>query len=201
MGKQGKTDDQISDSILERAREEEKYYNNLYDFAIAVSRANEMSFNGANPYKIANILRKLLESFYSLCLYDPEIIKKGMEKHTEEVAKKVEKEVDKIEDKEIVLMGKGNMLEINEEGWGLCPMCSSKILKVTSVTRLENFPVYCKRCKADHVVNWWNAKKLRIEYKRYVNDNAIIENAFKGTGLKSFRYTGYSATERAAMRR
>ena len=189
------------DYVMAEAVEDCKYYDDLYSFSITISKANEMSFNGAKPYKIANILRKLLESFYSLCLYDPEIIKKGMEKHTEEVAKKVEKEVDKIEDKEIVLMGKGNMLEINEEGWGLCPMCSSKILKVTSVTRLENFPVYCKRCKADHVVNWWNAKKLRIEYKRYVNDNAIIENAFKGTGLKSFRYTGSSATERAAMRR
>lgn len=186
---------------MDEAAEDCKYYDDLYSFAIAISKANEMSFNGEKPYKIANILRKMLENYYSLCLYDPNMIKKGMEEHKEEIAKQVKKEVDKIEDRQIILMGKSNMIEINAEGWGLCPMCSSKLLKVTSVTRIENFPVYCKRCKADHVVNWWNAKKLRIEYKRYVNDNAIRENAFKGTGLKSFRNTGYSATERAAMRR
>lgn len=94
-----------------------------------------------------------------------------------------------------------NFLRIDKSGWGLCPVCGTRVLKVTATTRLENFPVFCKRCRADHLVNWWNADNQRILYRRYVNDRYLREQALKGTGLTSFRNTGSSATERVAVGR
>ena len=211
MGKQIKADDQISDSIMERAKEEEKYYNNLYDFAIAVSRANERSFEGEEPKKIANGLRKVMNTFLSLCLYSPDSIDVGCKNNTvmhtqkaaEEVKREEEKKKEEVKEEETktkLRLISGKFLEIDSEGWGLCPECTGKVLKVTEVTRIENFPVYCKKCKAEHVVNWWNAKKQRIVYKRYVNDSAIRQSALKGTSFRSFQNSGSSATERAAIR-
>lgn len=40
------------------------------------------------------------------------------------------------------------------EGWGICPVCGQKNIKVRSDTVLINYPMYCKRCKCDHVVSW-----------------------------------------------
>ena len=96
-----------------------------------------------------------------------------------------------------------NFLKITPDGWGLCPVCKNKVLKVTYTTRLENFPVFCKRCRADHIVNWWNADMQRIMYKRYVSDRYVreqAEKAYKGVGYKHYLDTGVSATERVAMK-
>ena len=94
-----------------------------------------------------------------------------------------------------------NFLRIDKDGWGLCPVCRTRVLKVTATTRLENFPVFCKRCRADHLVNWWNADNQRIMYKRYVNERYLMEQALKGTGLRTFQNTGLSAPERVAVGR
>ena len=189
----------ISNSC-EDAKKEEYYYDLLYKFAVDISKANEKSFDGYEPYIIANDLRKSLESFFELCMYDPDLITLGKQRFSEKIKQEVAEELKAAEQKQQEKkVYQGKFLQIDAEGWGLCPVCDTKVLKVTSITRLENFPVYCKRCKADHLVNWWNAKQQKILYRRYTNDNAIRDKALKGTGLKQFRYTGSSATERAVI--
>ena len=97
-----------------------------------------------------------------------------------------------------------NFIKENE-GWGLCPVCRKKMVKLTSTTRLIDFPAYCKGCKAEYVVSWWNVDKKEIEYTRYVNNTHYVHKgnirneAMKGTGLKAFVNSKTSATERVAM--
>ncbi len=191
---------------------EVKYYDMLYNFAGVVSKANEQSFEGWEPKMIAKTLRKSSEAFCSLCMIDGMEHKPVEEKaeQSKTVAGKRKSPADS-EDKpttakeaeEPVMLPErpkpGNFLRI-ENGWGLCPVCSSKVLRVTMTTRLENFPVYCKRCRAEHLVNWWNAEHQRIAYKRYINDSHLRNQALKGTGLQSFRNNRGSATERVAVK-
>lgn len=184
--------------IYENADMEVKYYDMLYEFAGVVTRANEQSFEGRKPEYIAGRLRRSAEAFCRLCMID----NFTEDKKQEEKRKKLQEHegtrtVHKQEDKPLP----DNFLHIDKDGWGLCPVCHSKVLKVTATTRLENFPVFCKRCRADHLVNWWNAENQRIMYKRYVNERYLMEQALKGTGLRTFQNTGASATERVAMGR
>ena len=175
----------------------------LYDFAGVVTKANEQSFEGLTPKRIASTLRRSAEAFCRLCMLDTltgdkkqdEAGEKPQE-HKEELPER-ESPIAQTEEKPLP----DNFLQIDENGWGLCSVCRSKVLKVTATTRLENFPVFCKRCKADHLVNWWNADNQRILYRRYVNDRHLREQALKGTGLYSFRNTGTSSPERVAMGR
>lgn len=194
----------------DNAEEEIKYYAMLNDFASVVTKANKQSFQGMTPKHIANTLRRSAEAFCNLCMIDAIIGSNGpdaaQEKvqeqatvHKEEAAAPEQEAGWEPQQKEQPIPD--NFLRIDKSGWGLCPVCGTKVLKVTATTRLENFPVYCKRCKADHLVNWWNAENQKILYKRYVNDRHLREQALKGTGLASFRNTGSSATERVAVRR
>ena len=205
------------------AETEMKYYDMLYSFAGVVSKANEQSFNGWEPKMIAKTLRKSSEAFFNLCMMDQfgHLVsyerckanaaeeKKGPAQRAEGAAEaqgtpvgsRSRGKAAQSEEEPETLPERprpGNFLRI-ENGWGLCPVCSSKVLRVTMATRLENFPVYCKRCRAEHLVNWWNAEQLRIEYKRYINDSHLRNQALKGTGLQSYRNSGSSATERVAM--
>ena len=187
------------------------YYDMLYDFACLVSKANEWSFEGNEPKAIANKLRNGLDAFVHLCMLeklDPN--EKKVEKIPEPPKKLPDPEEPKkevVEEKVAVKPNKktlpDNFLKITPDGWGLCPVCKNKVLKVTQTTRLENFPVFCKRCRADHIVNWWNADMQRVMYKRYVSDRYIreqAEKAYKGVGYKRYLDTGVSATERVAMK-
>lgn len=194
------------------AEAETKYYDMLYNFFGVVSRANEQSFAGYQPRMIAKHLRKSAAAFCNLCMIDS-IEPERAEEKAETVKQAAEEKKALTEDKEKPTTAKepeapetlperpkpGNFLQI-ENGWGLCPVCSSKVLRVTMTTRLENFPVYCKRCRAEHLVNWWNAEHQRIEYKRYINDSHLRDQALKGTGLQSFRNNRCSATERVAVK-
>lgn len=188
---------------------EVKYYDMLYNFAGVVSKANEQSFEGRDPKMIAKTLRKSSEAFCSLCMIDI-MEPKPAEERSKPVLESLKAPADskgksatakEAEETEILpeRPKPGNFLRI-ENGWGLCPVCSTKVLRVTMTTRLENFPVYCKRCRAEHLVNWWNAEHQRIEYKRYINDSHLRNQALKGTGLQSFRNSRNSATERVAVK-
>ena len=92
-----------------------------------------------------------------------------------------------------------------ENGWGLCPVCRKKILKLTSTTKLINFPAYCKSCKVDYMVSWWNIENKDIAYTRYVNNKHYINRAdirsyaMRGTGVNKFLNTNTSSTERVAL--
>lgn len=114
---------------------------------------------------------------------------------------KVEEEIEYMLNKEPEKSVPGNFIYVDENGWGLCPVCHTKVLKVTTTTVLKDFPVYCKKCKTDHLVNWWNADNRKILYKKYVSDRSLNEQTLKGTGLRTFQNTMTSATERAAVRR
>jgi Zn finger protein HypA/HybF involved in hydrogenase expression len=52
---------------------------------------------------------------------------------------------------------------IRKEEWLLCPVCNSKTrVKLREDTVLENFPLFCPKCKQETVVN---AKQLNISTK------------------------------------
>lgn len=177
-----------------------KYYDMLYDFAGVVTKANEQSFEGLEPKRIASILRRSAEAFCRLCMVDTVTEEKGQDMaqmHKEETPSFDRETVTEQQKEEKPTPD--NFLRVDRNGWGLCPVCHSRVLKVTSTTRLENFPVFCKRCRADHLVNWWNVDNQRILYKRHINERHIREQAYKGTGLRSFRNTGSSAPERVVM--
>ncbi len=198
----------------ESANIEVKYYDMLYNFASVVTKANEQSFEGLEPKRIADTLRRSARAFLKLCMVESIGEDKGKTKHEafsevqgheknmlkndETVAVPEQDSMTELKQKEKALPD--NFLKIDKDGWGLCPVCHTKVLKVTATTRLENFPVFCKRCRADHLVNWWNAENQRILYKRYINDRYIKDQALKGTGLCSFRNTGASVQEKVAMR-
>lgn len=41
-----------------------------------------------------------------------------------------------------------------EEKWILCPVCSNKTrLKIREDTILENFPLFCPKCKQESIIN------------------------------------------------
>lgn len=183
------------------AEAETRYYNMLYDFACVVSKANEKSFEGETPEKIAKILKKSAAAFCNLCMI--ENLAQEKENKPVEEPQRSRKEAPEPKQEPVQPPERSipdNFLVIDPDGWGLCPVCSGRVLKVTATTRLENFPVYCKRCRADHLVNWWNATNQRIHYKRYINDNHLRNQAIKGTGLRSFQNSGSSATERVAVK-
>ena len=186
--------------MYENADMEVKYYDMLYEFAGVVTRANEQSFEGRKPEAIAARLRKSVEAFYRLCMIDN--LKGDKEQEERQGKLQDQKETRTVPDqKQEDKPRPDNFLRIDKDGWGLCPVCRTRVLKVTATTRLENFPVFCKRCRADHLVNWWNADNQRIMYKRYVNERYLMEQALKGTGLRTFQNTGLSAPERVAVGR
>ena len=43
---------------------------------------------------------------------------------------------------------------MEKEKWVLCPICNNKTrIKVRPDTLLENFPLYCTKCKQETIIN------------------------------------------------
>ncbi len=43
---------------------------------------------------------------------------------------------------------------MEKEKWVLCPICNNKTrIKVRPDTLLENFPLYCPKCKQETIIN------------------------------------------------
>jgi hypothetical protein len=43
---------------------------------------------------------------------------------------------------------------LEKEKWVLCPICNNKTrIKVRPDTVLENFPLYCPKCKQETIIN------------------------------------------------
>ena len=43
---------------------------------------------------------------------------------------------------------------MSKEKWVLCPICNNKTrIKVRPDTVLENFPLYCPKCKQETIIN------------------------------------------------
>ncbi len=185
------------ENVMQQARDEEKYYDMLYNFTQSMVAANDMALDGYDMKSIARKLQRSAEAFYLLCKTDVVQAKKAgrPKKQTEP------KEPEKSPDPEPL---PENFIK-DENGWGLCPVCRKKMLKLTSTTKLVNFPAYCKACRSDYVVSWWNVENKEIAYTRYVNNRHFIDRrdirskGMQGTGVGTFQHTRTSATERVAM--
>ena len=106
------------------------YYDMLFNFCNSVIKANTLAAkDGVPPKQLATKLVKLSDDFKELCM--------------EQVAVK-----------SIPRAKPGNFMRVSD-GWGFCPICGCKIIKVSDKTVLKSFPAFCKRCKIERVVNWW----------------------------------------------
>ncbi len=174
--------------------EELVYYDVLYDFASVIVRLNQKACDGESRNSLQKKVKRLCSAFDLLC---------GVEHGGEESNKEAEGKPASPEAEETAACS-GYFLN-EKDGWGLCPVCRKKMTRLTSTTKLINLPAYCKSCKCEFVVNWWNTDNKEIEYTRYVQHKRradgrdILHNGMKGTGIKSFMRTGTSATERVAM--
>ena len=60
--------------------------------------------------------------------------------------------------------------------WILCPFCGSKTrLKIRDDTVLENFPLYCPKCKQETLVNVKNTQLsvIRLNNLIFKEDNKL----------------------------
>lgn len=139
--------------------EDGAYYDDLYDFCCAVNKANMKSFEGEQPSSIAKTLKRYYDSFFRLCMVEqPEckVVEKVVEKPVEVV---VEKIVEKPVYRNIKRNHGGKVKHINtirrdHNGWGRCPVCGCKMIKINEDSFILNFPAYCKKCKNEIVVSW-----------------------------------------------
>lgn len=199
------TDEEIRDEVM--------YFDTLYDFASVISRLNNKAFDGVAKNAIEKNFCKLIPAFTLLCgvntddnidISEVANNKRGPQKGTKRKSKEKEQELPPEPKQEEPEQLPYNFLK-EDSGWGLCPVCRKKMVKLTSTTRLIDFPAYCKACKTEYVVSWWNVDKKEIEYTRYVNNTHYVHKgnirneAMKGTGLKAFVNSKTSATERVAM--
>lgn len=180
--------------------EEIVYFDTLYNFAQVAISANDMALNGYAPKQIAKKLQQSAEAFLLLCKTEnvvPEKVKKpGRPKKAE-----VEPEQPKEPEPEPL----PENFARDENGWLLCPVCRKKLLKLTSTTKIVNCPVYCKSCKTEYLMSWWNIENKEIAYTRYVNNKHFIDrkdicnSGMQRTGVSEFIRTHTSATERVAI--
>ena len=45
------------------------------------------------------------------------------------------------------------MYNENQRYWLCCPRCGNKLLLMLDHTKVENFPLHCRKCKFDAIVN------------------------------------------------
>ena len=61
----------------------------------------------------------------------------------------------------------------NQTDWILCPVCGGKTReKVRADTVLENFPLFCPKCKRESIVNFRN-RILTDSHAHYVVDKRV----------------------------
>ena len=117
-----------------------KYYDMLDSFDTAVMKINNKAADGEEPKKIQRMFLKLLPAFMLLCGGDGSIEKLKIIKEPQKRGPKPK-----------------TVLQINLKimnGWGICPTCGKKCIKVQDNTILVNYPMFCKFCKRDYMVNW-----------------------------------------------
>lgn len=134
--------DNVECRELTKHIESGKYYDTLDNFDTAVMKINNKAADGEEPKKIQGMFLRLLPAFIILCGGDG-----GIEKlqSIEEPKKRGPKPKPK------------TVLQVNLktiDGWGICPTCGKKCIKVKENTILVNYPMFCKVCKRDYIVNW-----------------------------------------------
>ena len=121
-----------AEKINQQQQECGKYYDMLDKLSNTVDILNWEAKNGETVKKLQKNFLKLAPVFLVLC---------GEEKA--EPAKKIGRPKKKPE----------KTLPVRD-GWGLCPTCGQKCIKVNDKTILANYQMFCKRCKRDYLVNW-----------------------------------------------
>lgn len=123
---------QSAEKINQQQQDCGQYYDALDKLCSVVVKMNLYAIDGMPLKQLQKNFQKLAPVFLILC---------GEEKA--QPAKKIGRPKKKPE----------NTLPVND-GWGLCPTCGQKCIKVNDKTVLVNYPMYCKRCKRDYLVNW-----------------------------------------------
>lgn len=193
------TDEEIKDEVV--------YFDTLYDFTSVISRLNNKAFDGVERNALQKNFCKLIPAFTLLCGVDAEdsidITNVGTRKKCGRPKKKEQEPTPEPKQEEPEQLPE-NFLKENE-GWGLCPVCGKKMVRLTGTTKLVDFPAFCKSCKDEYLVSWWNVDAKAIEYTEYtrpprrITREDIRHEALKGAGLRSYSNTRTSATERVAM--
>ncbi len=119
----------VSEKMDKQLNECGKYYDILYGFTKTINALNMKAEDEEEVKKIQKHFIKLIPAFVSLC-----------ENGEKEGKKKAKKQLK-------------NTL-IVKDGWGLCPKCGKKCIRVNIDTVLINSVMYCKVCKQEHVVTW-----------------------------------------------
>lgn len=147
-----KKSDILDQKGMERQSTDGAYYDILYNFAGIVTKANMRALSsGDAPKQIAAILRPTVNAFMRLCLIDEERAEHPKEEKIE--PKLVLPSKTQEEHKRIVHTAlKSNLKTRN--GWGLCPKCGRKCVKVNENTILVNHLMFCKSCKKEYPVTW-----------------------------------------------
>lgn len=193
-----------------------EYYDTLDEFSKELIKLNMSAAEcGASKKMISNKVTRLSEQFYYLCAGSSGRLGRPKEESPKVVEKIIEKvvevPVEKIVEKIVEVPAKPKPEEIpdnfmrEERGWGVCPICGKRLLKLTNSTVIKNMSMYCKMCRAEYIVSWWNVKDKDFHYKRYVNHeyffqhDDIYSEALKGNGVGTYRRTGRSSTEHVAV--
>lgn len=116
--------------------DEVQFYDALNSFSDVIKRINDQASDGEKKRNIEKKMCRLIPAFSLLC---------GANLAEQPKRQKT-------------------MLHSNldvYDGWGLCPKCGRKCIKVNENTILVNYPMFCKRCKKDYPVTWrYNPSKL-----------------------------------------
>jgi hypothetical protein len=123
------------------AKDEVKYYEVLHNFSQVILRLNSSALNGEPIKNIEPHIHRLIPAFMMLCGVDRD------GKMSKQKAGRPKKNA--VKPKTVL---QSNLLVRN--GWGLCPKCSGKCIKVNQDTILVNHPAYCKKCKTESIVTW-----------------------------------------------
>lgn len=112
-------------------QDEVEFFNVLHEVSGVMYRLNRMAYAGDTKQSIEKKIIGLIPAFTMLCGIDYESLR------------------EKPKPKTIL---RSNLLV--HEGWGLCPKCGGKCIKVNQDTILVNHPAYCKKCKTESIVTW-----------------------------------------------
>ena len=110
------------------------YVDVLYAFARAVVKLNDKAIDGEEPKLMKKRFESLAPAFIILCGGDVDIPPKEKPKPKPKT-----------------------VLQVNlqtKDGWGMCPTCGKKCIRVHENTILVNYPMFCKACKREYMVTW-----------------------------------------------
>lgn len=141
------TDEEIQDEV--------RYFYALDQFAGVIRTLNKEAFDGIPKAAIEKNICRLIPAFAMLCgmtatgeIDIMRVIPTG------KIGRKKKAEPPKQEQSK---PQPRTMLQSTlkaRDGWGMCPKCGKKCIKVNDNTILVNYPMFCKVCRRDYIVTW-----------------------------------------------